>query len=210
MPKKYPKETKLDALVQLSMYKDTNTVHQLTGIPVRTLQRWRAQMQNKEPRVMSEKTSTNDTNPSQNTKFGHKNPNSRHKQDNSGHKNDKADNQPDTLMSSATASNQSDEKTYPYPIEEDEISNTDQYESFKHIRDRLMQHAQTLTNDLLNHPEEINRRSLALARILDRIMQLDELIPNHNPDKLIRFEYLYNGSVHNVPPWHNKSDTDDA
>lgn len=141
--KKYPKKTKLDALVQLSMYNDTNTVHQLTGIPIRTLQRWNKQLQNKDSRGMSEKTSANDTNPSQKAKNGHKTIESRHKQDNSGHKNDKVDDQQDTLMSSATASNLSDEKTYPYPIEEDEISNTDQYESFKHIRDRLMQHAQT-------------------------------------------------------------------
>lgn len=226
MPKKYPKETKLDALVELSVLKDINAVHQITGIPKRTLRRWRAEMQNKQSRFMSEKSFPADIKRTQNTENGHKIPDYGHKTDQHGHKitdlGHKTDNlghkitdhghktdQPghkitddaDTIVQS-----DSSEKTYPYPLEEDELTNTDNYESFKHIRDRLMQHAQTLADDLLENPENVNLRSLALTRILDRIMQLDELIPRHSPEQVIRFEYVYDGWVHDVPPWHGASD----
>ena len=48
MPKKYPKEERRAALGYLSMYSgNIDTVHQITGIPHRTLRRWRKQMEAK-------------------------------------------------------------------------------------------------------------------------------------------------------------------
>ena len=93
-------------------------------------------------------------------------------------------------------------KTYPYPIADDEHASTDQFEDFKNLRAKLMKHAQQLADDLTTNDENINLRTLALARILDRIMQLDAIIPQINPNRVV-IEYLYNGSVHDVPPWEN-------
>ena len=83
-----------------------------------------------------------------------------------------------------------------------------QFQEFSNIRDYLMQHAQTLAKDLLDHDEDVNLRTLALARIIDRIVQLDKLIPSKNPEKVVRFEFLYDGVTHNTPPWHNTPDED--
>ncbi|MCE2472192.1 MAG: transposase, partial [Anaerolineae bacterium] len=91
-------------------------------------------------------------------------------------------------------------KSYPYPLEEEEESQGD-YEEFRNVRDILMQHASRLAVNLRPDDPDINRRSLALSRILDRIAQLDEMLPDLNPEQVIRFEYTYNGSVYNVPPW---------
>ena len=51
MPKKYPTEERRAALGYLNMYSgDIDTVHQITGIPHRTLRRWRKQMETKTAR----------------------------------------------------------------------------------------------------------------------------------------------------------------
>lgn len=91
-------------------------------------------------------------------------------------------------------------KSYPYPLEEEEESQGD-YEDFRKVRDILMNHAHRLAANLKPDEPDINRRSLALSRILDRIAQLDDMLPDLNPEKVIRFEYSYNGSVYNVAPW---------
>lgn len=212
MPKKYPKETKIDALVQLSMLDDINAVHQITGIPKRTLRSWREQIRNKSNRVSAEKSLPMATKNVQTPPDGNKTDDDGNKGEKHGIKTDNDGNK--QLESGNKNAPNGDhfvppaEKTYPYPLEEDDDENSNDYESFKKIRDRLMQHAQTLADDLLNNPENVNLQTLALARILDRIMQLDELIPNHNPERVIRFEYVYEGSVHNVPPWRTASADD--
>ncbi len=99
-------------------------------------------------------------------------------------------------------------KTYPYPLAEDELTNTDHYAEFKKLRANLMEHAQKLAADLSTSDDNISLRTLALARILDRVLQLDQLIPQYNPERIVRFEYVYEGSVHNVPPWRDPP-TDD-
>lgn len=226
MPKKYPKQQKIDALVQLSMYENINTVHQLTGIPTRTLRRWRAEHQQKNNPVASEKTLPSDTKQSQNPENGHKHTQNGQKNlirghnpttnEDKGHnrdtKNDETyekghisllNDMSETVFGGSV--NGIPGKTYPYPIEEDEHAFTDQFEDFKNLRDKLMQHAQQLADDLTTSDENVNLRTLALARILDRIMQLDTIIPQIHPNKVIRFEYVYNGSVHNVPPWWDAS-----
>ena len=91
-------------------------------------------------------------------------------------------------------------KTYPYPLEEDQDPNS-RFEEFRELRDMLLDHARDLAVHLKPTDPDINLRSLALARILDRVQQLDELLPDLNPDTVMRFEYVYDGMVHNVPPW---------
>jgi hypothetical protein len=228
MPKKYSKQQKIDALVQLAMYESINTVHQLTGISTRTLRRWRDELQQKNNPLMSEKTLPSDTKRSLNPENGHKHAENRHKTQLHGHnvttKEDKKHN-PDTKNDEIPENghinpntdipeeergisvNGLPDKTYPYPIEDDEHANTDQYEDFKNLREKLMQHAQQLADNLTNNDQNINLQTLALARILDRIIQLDTIIPQIHPNRVIRFEYLYNGSVHNVPPWEDAHHT---
>ncbi|MCE2473129.1 MAG: hypothetical protein J4G18_14820, partial [Anaerolineae bacterium] len=92
-------------------------------------------------------------------------------------------------------------KSYPYPLEEDEEDSESDFEDFRKVRDILMKHAHRLAANLRPDDPDINRRSLALSRVLDQIYQLDEMLPDLNPEKVIRFEYTYNGSVYNVPPW---------
>jgi len=231
MPKKYAKQQKIDARIYLSMHENINTVHQLTGIPTRTLRRWRAELQQEHNPVSSEKTLSSDTKRSHNPENGHKHTISGQKTQIHGHNpttNENIGHNPDTKndeilenghISPLTESSERafggsingvPDKTYPYPIEENEHTNTDQFEDFKNLRDKLMQHAQQLADDLTTNDENINLRTLALARILDRIMQLDTIIPQVNSNRVIRFEYLYNGSVHNVPPWENTHHSQDS
>ena len=91
-------------------------------------------------------------------------------------------------------------KTYPYPLEDDNEKDSD-YEAFRKLRDLLMAHAQEMATNLNPADSDINLRTLALARILDRVQQLDDLLPDLNPEPVMRFEYVYDGMVHNVPPW---------
>ena len=99
-------------------------------------------------------------------------------------------------------------KTYPYPLEEDEDPDS-RYEEFRELRDKLLDHARDLANDLKPTDPDINLRSLALARILDRVQQLDSLLPDLNPERVIRFEYVYDGAVHNVPPGQSVIEDED-
>ena len=91
-------------------------------------------------------------------------------------------------------------KTYPYPLEEDEETQNN-FDDFRKVRDILMDHAHQLATNLKPDDPDINRRSLALSRILDRVHQLDEMLPDLNPESVLRFEYVYDGQVHNIAPW---------
>lgn len=91
-------------------------------------------------------------------------------------------------------------KTYPYPLEDDQDPDG-RFEDFRELRDMLLDHARELAINLKPTDPDINLRSLALGRILDRVQHLDDLLPDRNPERIIRFEYVYDGLVHNVPPW---------
>ena len=84
-------------------------------------------------------------------------------------------------------------------------ANTD-IEDFTYIREHLMQHARHMAANLQPDEPDSNRRTLALARILDRIQWLDTILPDRFPEKVIRFEYAYDGSVHDTPPWAGASE----
>ena len=89
--------------------------------------------------------------------------------------------------------------TYPYPLEDGDDAVND-YDDFRKVREILMGHAHQLAVNLKPDDPDINRRSLALSRILDRIHQLDAMLPDLNPKQPIRIEFAYDGMVHNVPP----------
>ena len=69
-----------------------------------------------------------------------------------------------------------------------------------------MKYARQMAADLRPNEPDSNRRTLALARILDRIQWLDEILPDRIPDKTVRWEFLYDGKLHQHPPWHDASD----
>lgn len=99
-------------------------------------------------------------------------------------------------------------KTYPYPLDEDH----DPYgrlEEFREMRDMLLDHARELTINLKPTDSDINLRSLALARILDRVQQLDDLIQDLNPERVMRFEYVYDGMVQTIAPWEGVIEDED-
>jgi len=75
----------------------------------------------------------------------------------------------------------------------------------KQVRETLMQHVTTLANNLMLGDGYINHRVIALTRLLDRILQLEAIITKDDPERehIVRFEYYYDGEVHNVPPWQN-------
>ena len=64
-----------------------------------------------------------------------------------------------------------------------------------------MNHAQQLAVNLNPDDPDINRRTLALSRILDRVHQLDLLLPSLNPERVMRHEFVYDDLVHNIAPW---------
>lgn len=92
-------------------------------------------------------------------------------------------------------------RTYPYLLEDEETDAEKNLEEFRKVREILMSHAHQLAASLAPEDPDINRRSLALARILDRIHQLDAMLPELMPEQIIRFEFVYDGMVHNTPPW---------
>jgi hypothetical protein len=81
----------------------------------------------------------------------------------------------------------------------------DSFAQFTQLREILMQHVMTLANNLLIGDSYVNHRVIALSRLIDRIVQLDNILPNKNPEQVVRFEYYYDDAVHDVPPWEGAS-----
>lgn len=221
MPKKYPKDQKNKTLDLFSIYNSVSMVHQLSGIPIRTLYRWRSELNQNQGRLMARKNIENDTTATQTPDIRRKTPDSRHKSDaNADTMTQKRRKHPDSdaaaaqqvppASSAAAAFDPEPDidgipgRTYPYPLEDNEGSNDD-YEDFRQIRSQLMEHARQLVANLDPTADDVSRRTLALARILDRILQLDDIIPRLNSEQVIRLEYVYDGLVHNTPPWRGAS-----
>lgn len=74
---------------------------------------------------------------------------------------------------------------------------------YTRIRQRLMQHIDTLLETLTDDPDTAHLRIIALTRLLDRVIKLESLTRTES-NAPIRIEYKYpDGTLHNVPPWHN-------
>ena len=73
------------------------------------------------------------------------------------------------------------------------------------LRDKLMNHAMTLADNLLLGDTLLNQRVQALSRLLDRILVLDDILPDKQPEQTIRFEYYYDNAVQEHPPWKGAS-----
>ncbi len=72
---------------------------------------------------------------------------------------------------------------------------------FAQIRANLMQHATTLSNNLALGDDHVNQRVHALTRLLDRVLDLDELLGDQQPQQEINFGYEYGDQIFDKPPW---------
>lgn len=74
---------------------------------------------------------------------------------------------------------------------------------FENLRAQLMKHIFSLAASLTDDPNTAHLRAVALARLLDRVVKLDTLIPAYHPEEheiIFKFEYP-DGSMHDHPPW---------
>ncbi len=179
MPSRYTPDQKQEALRLLFKY-DHNIpiVEQLTGVPRSTLYRWRKQQLSQDGAQMRQKNIPSSDNHSHET---------------------------ETPLPADRKAGISG-RTYPYPLEDDEADADENLDDFRRLRSVLMQHAQNLAADLNPDDPDINRRSLALSRILDRIHQLDAMLPDLLPEQILRHEFVYDGMVHDKPPWERTED----
>lgn len=180
MPKRYTPTQKQEALRLLHLHDNRiSTVHSLTGIPTSTLHDWRKQRLDENPDASGQK------------KFPFP-PDIRKNADPSP--------PPEPAPPAAEPKAGVPGKSYPYLLEDDDQP-ADNYTDFRKVRDTLMKHTKYLAENLKPDEPDINRRSLALGRILDRVKQLDAMLPSLMPEQVIRFEYVYDGMVHDKPPW---------
>lgn len=199
MPRKHPKDKRIEALELLSYGQSVSTVHFATGIPMRTLYNWKARFKRKQERQMARKTSETATNPPHI-------PDSRHKTA------DSCQSAADSRLNHAPS-----EQQLPHtrnsgsakPESEDKPTNTD-VEDLTYIREQLMKYAREMAADLRPNEPDSNRRTLALARILDRIQWLDQILPDRIPEQTIRHVFFYDGEEHEHPPWHGATQKEDA
>lgn len=182
MSSKYSEEQKNEAIEMLRIGDHVGLVHYTTGIPERTLRHWRQKLREAQDCQIAEKSFDPAIAARQNTDSD----------------------APSPLQQREPADTNS-------PDDEDELSDADRdYEDFTYIREKLMKCARAMADELeSNHPDS-NRRSLALARILDRIQWLDEFLPDRIPERVIRFEYSSNGVQLPAPPWAMDSDDPQA
>ena len=110
----------------------------------------------------------------------------------------KADDSPAEPNNNATPADEPDAK--------DTVKNPDDHADFTFIREKLMTYARAMAANLAPDDPDINRRTLALTRILDRIQWLDQILPDRIPERVIRFEHYYDGEVQEHPPWHGASE----
>ena len=72
MPRKYPDETKREAVGILQIHDDVSFIHYANGVHERALRRWRAELRKKQNDFMSEKTFQSDIKRTQNQVFAEK------------------------------------------------------------------------------------------------------------------------------------------
>jgi transposase-like protein len=76
---------------------------------------------------------------------------------------------------------------------------------YARIRERLMEHLDTLIETLTDDPDTAHLRISALSRLLDRVIKLEDLARTAGPQKVI-FEYKYpDGTIHGKPMWETEA-----
>jgi transposase-like protein len=80
-----------------------------------------------------------------------------------------------------------------------------QYEpgEYSELRAELMQHIKKLSKSLSDDPDLAYRRAIALTRLLDKVIKLEELTRIERPQvRIYKYEYK-DQTLHNKPPWEN-------
>lgn len=73
---------------------------------------------------------------------------------------------------------------------------------FERLREQLMTHIFGLSANLSDDPDTAHLRAVAVARLLDRVVKLDTLIPSYQPQQTIIMKFEYpDGTLHDNPPW---------
>lgn len=173
MPSKYSEQQKNEALEMLRIGDHIGFVHYTTGIPERTLRHWRQKLREQADCQTAEKSFAPAIAARQDTNADAFFPRQQH---------EPAD------------TNSTDHQEVQADADRD-------YEDFNYIREKLMSCARVMARDLQPNQPDINTRSLALSRILDRIEWLDELLPDQEEEQVIRFAYTSDGVETEAPHW---------
>ena len=170
-------EEKQSAIDLLQQGLSPATVHFSTGIPERTLRRWRNTLHIESDTPVAEKSFPSATHDRTETDTS---PLSTPANPNNG---------------AVPAQSAADANTPPGDMDPDD------YADFTFIREQLMEYARSMAINLVADDPDANRRTLALTRVLDRIQWLDQILPDRIPEQTIRFEFYYDGEVQQDPPW---------
>lgn len=167
MPQKYSALQKRDAMDLIDIHDDIPLVHQRTGVPERTLRRWRDELHARENYVVTEKDVNSDTKRSQST-----------------------DQQSDSDDPETAANPRQPTDSAESESEEQDNASTD-FDDFSYIRDQLMKYARTMATNLHPGEPDSNRHTLALSRALDRIQWLDGILPDLMPKPRSHWQDAY-------------------
>ena len=197
MPKtrNFSEREKRDAMDLLDIHDDINTVHLLTGIHQRTLRRWRKKLR-RQNATLSEKSF-----PVSDKRIMSDNPQTNQKLS-------------DNLTPAPDSASQ--------PLTDTQVALTDpdkarqDLQSLRYVRERLLIFARQLAGDLDADDPDINRRTMALSRTLERIRWLDENLydsedegaPSEQAAPPNRMRFIYDGEAHEHPPWSDASQED--
>ena len=185
MPKpSFTHEAKESAIDLLKHGVRPSTIHFSTGIPERTLRRWRKSLHLNTDTPMTEKSFPSDT----------------HNRTESVTAPLPTPANPNDCAIPADPAADTDDQTPDTETPPGDID-PDDYADFTFIREKLMTCARAMATDLAPNDPDSNRRTLALDRVLDRIQWLDEILPDRIPEQTIRFEFYYDGEVQEDPPW---------
>ena len=207
MPKKHSSFSKRDALELLEHGFPIEIVHQRSGIPARTLYRWNKKLEKKRQRQLAKKVSDlmaispHSANPRHKTPNSNKKPTRNqqetnrlcHKTSDLRHKTDDSRQIDDDICHNALAAAAAvpiSDLTEPHVIDS-------HLDDLNYIRAQLMKVARDLASNLDSSGPDINTRSLALSRVLDRVQWLDQLLDTPDPEP----EPAAEPAPHNFPGW---------
>jgi hypothetical protein len=73
---------------------------------------------------------------------------------------------------------------------------------YTELREMLMKHVKNIASDLSDNPHAIYQRSLALTRLLDKVLQLEEMTRKEGPKMtIIAYRDETDGKLYSMPPW---------
>ena len=198
MPKtrNYSEREKRDAMDLLDIHDDIYAVHLLTGIHQRTLRRWRKKLRRQQKATLSEKSfSLSD-------------------------KETMSDNPQTKQKLSDNLTPTPDSAIQPLPDTQVALTDPDKargdLQKLYYIRERLLIFARDLARGLDADDPDINRRTMALSRTLERIRWLDENLydsedegaPSEQALPPNRIAFVYEEQAGEYPPWHDASQED--